>query len=117
MQCVNAQDREKVSEVQGYICGAIQSLIPRLGPQVIIPFADKLMMLLLQVFQSHPNAVHDGSLLVVGTLAAGDCFILGLQCLGLYQGSLKPSSVDSSPDVDDSPRPGCLDRLSLSPTD
>jgi len=69
-QCVNAQDREKVSEVQGYICGAIQSLIPRLGPQVIIPFADKLMMLLLQVFQSHPNAVHDGSLLVVGTLAA-----------------------------------------------
>jgi importin subunit beta-1 len=69
-QCVTAQDREKVSEMQGYICGAIQSLIPRLGLQVIAPCSDKLMMLLLQVFQSQPNSVHDGALLVVGTFAA-----------------------------------------------
>mmetsp|Transcript_16497 Transcript_16497/g.27260 ORF Transcript_16497/g.27260 Transcript_16497/m.27260 type:complete len:855 (+) Transcript_16497:110-2674(+) len=68
MQIVSADDREEQIELQALLCGVLQIIIQKLGKN-IVPFADRLMTLFLQVFSARHATVHEEALMAVGALA------------------------------------------------
>lgn len=70
MQIVSADDREEQNELQGLLCGTLQVVVSKLGSEVV-PFADQLMQLFLEVFNSKNATVHEEALMAVGALANG----------------------------------------------
>jgi importin subunit beta-1 len=69
-QIVNQEDRENVIEQQALLCGTLQIVTQKLEQQ-IRPYADKLMELYLQVFNSSSRnaTVNEEALMAVGALA------------------------------------------------
>ncbi|KAG8465477.1 hypothetical protein KFE25_002784 [Diacronema lutheri] len=70
MQIVSADDREEQNELQGLLCGTLQVVVQKLGSEVVA-FADRLMQLFLEVFNSKNATVHEEALMAVGAVANG----------------------------------------------
>lgn len=67
-QPLSADDREVQLELQGHLCGSLQACTQKLEGEVK-PFADRMMMLFLKVFESQNAGVHEEALMAVGALA------------------------------------------------
>jgi len=67
-EIVSADDKEARSELQGHLCGALQACTQKLEGE-IKPFADRMMMLFLRVFESTTASVHEEALMAVGAVA------------------------------------------------
>jgi len=68
MEVVSNDDKEARSELQGHLCGALQACTQKLEAEVK-PFADKMMLLFLKVFESKNASVHEEALMAVGAIA------------------------------------------------
>lgn len=68
MQAGTGTERQEQSTVQGLLCGALQVVARKLGPQVV-PFADPMMQMFLKVFAACPSTVHEEGLMAVGAIA------------------------------------------------
>jgi len=68
MQIVSNDDREAQIELQGLLCGTLQVITQKLGPNAA-PFADNMMQLFLQVFGAKNSTVQEEALMAVGAVA------------------------------------------------
>lgn len=68
-QSMSAEDRERVTEVQGLLCGALTTVIHKISGVTIEARADDLMTLFLQVLQSKKTTVQEEVLLSIGAIA------------------------------------------------
>eukprot|EP01114_Cavostelium_apophysatum_P022766 TRINITY_DN834_c0_g1_i1.p1 TRINITY_DN834_c0_g1~~TRINITY_DN834_c0_g1_i1.p1 ORF type:complete len:849 (-),score=280.63 TRINITY_DN834_c0_g1_i1:274-2820(-) len=68
MQIVSADDRSEQYEVQSLLCGVLQVISSKLGTDMK-PFADRMMTVFLQVFNSKNVNVHEEALMAVGSVA------------------------------------------------
>lgn len=71
-----AEEREKVNELQGLLCGLLQVSVQRLGEDTqaataVQQVADPIMEMLLRVLASRPGGVHEEAMLAVGALTNG----------------------------------------------
>ncbi|XP_072974706.1 importin subunit beta-1-like [Typha angustifolia] len=73
LQIVSSDDREKQSDLQALLCGALQVIIQKLSSSnaksIILQSADQMMAILLQVFACHSSSVHEEAMLAIGSLA------------------------------------------------
>lgn len=67
-QGISAQDREHQNEIQGLLCGAIQSIITK-EPKLAIPHSDSMMQLFLGVLTSKSATVHEEAMMAIGAVA------------------------------------------------
>jgi len=65
----STESREKHLEVQGLLCAALQNIIQKLDDQVILPLADNLMRLFLEVLNAKSSTVLEEALMAIGGLA------------------------------------------------
>jgi importin subunit beta-1 len=71
----SAETKEKLGEVQGLLCGTLQTIVQKLssgGEQakmLVLQFGDNIMQCLLRVLSSHAATVHEEAMLCVGALA------------------------------------------------
>lgn len=63
------QDRERQSEVQGLLCGTLQNIIHKIGPDKTKRISDNLMQLFLYVLNSKNATVHEEALMAIGEVA------------------------------------------------
>lgn len=68
MQIVSQDDKEQQVELQSLLCGVLQTIVQKLGPEVKA-HSDRIMTLLLQVFSSKSASVHEEALMAVGAVA------------------------------------------------
>ena len=72
---VSADTKEKIGEVQGLLCGTLQTIMMKLSgggdaaKMLLLQFADNIMEKLLNVLGSHAATVHEEAMLCVGALA------------------------------------------------
>mmetsp|Transcript_8298 Transcript_8298/g.29142 ORF Transcript_8298/g.29142 Transcript_8298/m.29142 type:complete len:878 (-) Transcript_8298:27-2660(-) len=89
---VSTEDgREKLSELQGLLCGTLTVIISKLGgsPTASAPlmqFADSMVQLFLRVFASQSTTVHEEAMLAMGALAfaCGEGFLKYMQAFAPY---------------------------------
>lgn len=71
----STETKEKVSEVQGLLCGTLQTIVQKLSgggnqaKMLVLQYADVIMQRLLHVLGSHAATVHEEAMLCVGALA------------------------------------------------
>ncbi len=70
-------DKEEQNELQSLLCGVLQVITQKISDG-IKPWADKMMMLYLQVFSSKSASVHEEALMAVGAIANGIAHYLSL---------------------------------------
>ena len=74
-QNMGAEQKEKLGETQGLLCGVLQTCVQKLsgtddaGKALVLQFADQIMQTLLRVLGSHAATVHEEAMLCVGALA------------------------------------------------
>ena len=86
---LGAEAKEKLGEVQGLLCGTLQTIVQKLsgaGDQakmLVLQFGDNIMECLLRVLGSHAATVHEEAMLCVGALAyaTGEAFEKYMQAL------------------------------------
>lgn len=66
---LSGEERENQNMVQAYLCSSLQVVIQKLDKSVILPQADTLMILFLQVLQSKTATVHQEAMHAIGALA------------------------------------------------
>ena len=72
---LSADTKEKIGEVQGLLCGTLQTIMMKLSgggdaaKMLLLQFADNIMEKLLNVLGSHAATVHEEAMLCVGALA------------------------------------------------
>ncbi|KMT12381.1 hypothetical protein BVRB_5g103140 [Beta vulgaris subsp. vulgaris] len=66
-------DKEKQGDLQALLCGVLQVIIQKLNDdstkQIILKFADQIMILFLKIFASRSSTVHEEAMLAIGALA------------------------------------------------
>ena len=70
LQIVSNDDREAQSELQGLLCGTLQVIVQKLGPNSV-PFADRLMQLFLQLCSNKNSSLQEEVLMGIGAVAVG----------------------------------------------
>ena len=85
---LGAEAQEKIGEVQGLLCGTLQTIVQKLSGEdatkmMIIQFGDQIMQMLLRVLGARSATVHEEAMLCVGALAyaTGDQFEKYMQAL------------------------------------
>lgn len=69
MQCLSNDDRENKEQILGLLSGLVTALFQRLDKGDVLPHADRVMEVLLQVFQNgHANCIEE-AFLAVGAIA------------------------------------------------
>jgi importin subunit beta-1 len=68
LEVVSTDDRDLVTELQSLLCGVFQVSVQRLGAQAL-NYADGVMQLCLQVFNTKDAIVHEEALMCVGAVA------------------------------------------------
>lgn len=70
LQILSNDDKENQSELQGLLCGVLQVLTNKVGPEIKTDKMDQRMMeLFLKVLQSPSTATHEEALMAVGAVA------------------------------------------------
>lgn len=72
-QGLTGEEKEKQMEIQGLLCASLQTIISKLGKtsrEVILPFADHLMVCFLKVLQTKAATVHEDALGAIGAVAS-----------------------------------------------
>jgi len=71
----SADQKEKLGEVQGLLCGTLQTIIQKMSgggdasKNLVLQFADNIMQVLLRVLAARSATVHEEAMLAVGALA------------------------------------------------
>ena len=72
---VGAEQKEKLGEVQGLLCGTLQTIVQKLSGSddaskaLLMQFADQIMQTLLRILGAHGASVHEEAMLCVGAMA------------------------------------------------
>ena len=72
---VGVEQKEKLGEVQGLLCGTLQTIVQKLSGSddaskaLLMQFADQIMQTLLRIFGAHGASVHEEAMLCVGAMA------------------------------------------------
>jgi importin subunit beta-1 len=73
---VSAEAAEKLGEIQGLLCGTLQTIVQKLSAdgdpattQLVLTYADNIMQCLLRVIGARSATVHEEAMLCVGALA------------------------------------------------
>lgn len=69
---LSIDEREKLSETQGFLCNALMAAITKLDDNVVLPHCDMLMELFLRVLATKATTVHEEALMAIGSVA-GKC--------------------------------------------
>jgi importin subunit beta-1 len=72
----SAEDKQALNEVQALLCGTLQAIVSKLGTADVLPHAQTLMQLLLQVVRNPNTTVLEEGLMAIGAVAdkLGDQF-------------------------------------------
>jgi hypothetical protein len=89
-QVFSNDDREAKEQVLGLLCGLLHGLYMRMPKEAVMQHTDKVVQLLLQVFQLQDASCHEEGFMVIGAIAnkveedfvvrrLSDCCIFGMR--------------------------------------
>lgn len=69
VQAFSIEERDRLYEIQGLLCGTLQNIIDKLEASIIEPLCDELMQCFLHVLQVKNSLVHEESFMAIGSIA------------------------------------------------